>query len=200
MTQRTVKLVWNLVREKPGYLVGQRTLYDAQTLDLIGDVNEEYLRVLIYETTVTEKWTRQFRTRPLYLNEDDGFTILDSQPLRLVHGSSGSPINSLFEIKLPDLGQEGFVELPLPEFDSVAKDLIESLRGTIRSLQNSEPIAEQLGLPYVESRPRRIPIEVMLRYRDAPSENVVPPKIIGVLNQLLSEREGAFDQHWRLGE
>ena len=158
--QRRIELAWNGAREEPNYVINRRRVFDAQDLALVDHIGSEDEDEEFHDWfVVTPEWTRQFRTRPLYVELEEGFVIFDSNPLRIVSTNVPNPgsrrIVGVFEIRLPDLSQEGLVELPLPLFDPVARIVIAELDMNILTLENSLPVAQQLGVPYVPPPVRR---------------------------------------------
>ncbi len=157
MAQRNLELVWY---EGPNYLVGGTSVYDAEDLIYLMQVSEGDRPQ--YNIPVTDDWTRQFRTRPLYLITSHGYILLDSNPLRIVDTNLESPLTFQIEgaaqIMIPDLHRTGTPETIFPSFDQTGiapmhvRPFDERLRNEIdrlvdggESLRDSELIIRELS-------------------------------------------------------
>ena len=148
--ERSVELAYDVQDFIPVYVVNRRDTYSALDLHFMRPSDEEIVDFM----RVTPEFVQQFRTQPLYLSLEGGYALLDSRPLRIAFTEVGdlvaSPIVDQYEIKLPDLTQWGLVELQRPPFDPTIRRLIAQMAGERDlSLQNSAPIARELGVPYV---------------------------------------------------
>src|SRR5665648_333728 len=89
---------------EPIYVAGDGMALNAARLTPLGtiDTNSDDFTHLL---TVTAEWARQFRTQPLLLWHSGGYSIIDSNPLRVVWTDLwvplSVPIESLTDISLP---------------------------------------------------------------------------------------------------
>ena len=161
--QRIVELAYNNDFGIPVYVVNRRDVHDAVSLARFGDFVDHQQDVEQF-VTVTPEFTLQFRTRPLYLSFEEGSALLESGPLRIVWSSvrdpHSQPIRSRHFIKLPDLTQPELVELPFSPFNREEARMIDNLIDEVEepSLQNSQSIAQRLGVPYLRPQLERLQV------------------------------------------